>query len=193
MPTLLQNHLEKIERKLIADFDVSSGSGHPTQKGTAREIFIREFLADHLSERVAVGSGELVDAASYEGGKRNQHDVVIYKREYPKIQFATGINAFFVESVVATIEVKSTLTKADLSQAILSTKNTKALKPSLQRGISSGYQPPSIFSYVVAYHGPASMKTVHQWISEIHAETGVSLPAVGYNRRTTFASGQSLN
>ena len=49
----------------------------------------------------------MIDANSQPGQKRNQIDIVIYKRDYPKLDFGGGISGFLVESVVATIEAQA--------------------------------------------------------------------------------------
>lgn len=59
--------------------------------GTPRESFIQSFLKDHLSEKVAISTGEVIDANSRPGQRRNQHDIVVYKREFPKLDFGGGI------------------------------------------------------------------------------------------------------
>lgn len=161
---MLNAHLTEIEATLLAISKVPGNSGHPIHKGTPRERFVSEFLKDFLSETVAIGTGEIIDATSRPGQSRNQFDIVIYKRNFPKIHFGAGICAFLSESVVATIEVKSTLDQSGLEAAIRAAVNAKALTRNLVTSFWSGHVPPSILNYVVAYDGPASMKTVHGWI-----------------------------
>ena len=107
---MIAAHLAAVEKYLLALSQVVANTGHSLHKGTPREWFIREFLEDHLSERVGVGTGEIIDAQAKADEPRNQIDAVIYKRDYPKLAFGGGITGFLAESVVATIEVKSTLT-----------------------------------------------------------------------------------
>src|SRR5712692_83027 len=105
---MLKSHVDAVEGSLLETSKIPANSGHSIHKGTPREAFIRQFLEGHLSERVAVGTGEIIDANSKPKEQRNQIDIVIYKRDYPRLDFGGGINGFLVESVVATIEVKST-------------------------------------------------------------------------------------
>jgi len=164
------------EAALLAISKVPASSGHSLHKGTPREAFIREFLQTHLPENVAIGTGEIIDAASPPGGRRNQFDIVIYKKNYPKLDFGGGISGFLIESVVATVEVKSTLTQADVEQAVGAARNAKALTPNLVSSFTTGYIPPKVLNYVVAYDGPAQMSTVHSWIGTAHAKLGVIVP-----------------
>lgn len=147
--------------------------------GTPRESFISQFLKDHLSEKVAIGTGEVIDSNSHPEQRRNQHDIVVYKREFPKLDFGGGIHGFLAESVVATIEVKSTLTQGDFKKASLAARNVKNLSRANRGGLFSGYQPPSILSFVVAYDGPASLSTVHGWVSPFMTHEGITNPQMG--------------
>src|SRR5438552_3739809 len=104
---MLKSHLEAVERQILATSKIPANSGHTLHKGTPRESFVKEFLEGHLSERIAVGTGEIIDADSKPNEHRPQVDIVLYKRDYPRIHFGGGIHGFLVESVIATIEVKS--------------------------------------------------------------------------------------
>ncbi len=179
MSKLLRAHFEKLEKSLISQSDIPGNSGHPQHKGFPRESFIREFLDGHLSERVAIGTGEIIDVHSEPDGKRNQHDIIIYRRSYPKIHIGGNICAFLSESVVATIEVKSTLDKDELKKAVKAAHNTKRLERNSYVPLPIGYQPPSILSYVVAYNGPARIKTVYKWLSPIYKDLHISYPVMG--------------
>jgi hypothetical protein len=173
---MLKAHMDAVERQLLTTASVPANSGHSLHKGTPRESFIRQFLESHLSSRSAIGSGEIIDCNSKPGDSRNQLDIVIYKGDYPRLDFGGGINGFLVESVVATIEVKSTLTKTDLTQATKAARNIKLLQPNVITSFSAGYIPPSILSFVVAYDGPASMETVHGWLPEVNVAADVTYP-----------------
>lgn len=169
---MLTAHMSANEAKLLAISQIPANAGHSLHKGTPREAFIGEFLKGHLSERVAVGSGEIIDSSSVPNppatNQRSQFDIVIYKRDYPKLDIGGGISAFLAESVVATIEVKSTLTEEDVDQAIGAARYAKSLVRRYATSFSAGFQPPSILNYVVAYGGPARMHTVHGWLKRSH-------------------------
>jgi len=187
---MLTAHMASIEKSLVAQSGISANSGHSLHKGTPRESFIREFLQAHLPAIASIGTGEIIDAQSLPGQSRNQFDIVLYKNNYPKLDFGGGMNAFLIESVVATIEVKSKLTKADLEQAIRASQNAKNLTPSVTKSFHSGYVPPRVLNYVVAYDGPQKMATVTKWISEIHRQLEVppaELPSTHEQRLATPA------
>jgi hypothetical protein len=175
---MLVSHINASEQQLLATSRIPAGAGHSLHKGTPRESFIRNFLETHLSENLAIGSGEIIDCDSKPRESRNQFDIVLYKKNFPKLSFGGGISGFLAESVVATIEVKSVLDKEGLAAAIQAASNAKKLKRAISGGILIGYQPPSILSYVVAYDGPSSMDTVVGWLPAIHASIGISFPVL---------------
>jgi hypothetical protein len=174
--SLLKSHIDAVERSLLATSQIPANAGHPLHKGTPRETFISGFLRDHLSERVAIGTGEIIDAESKPKGRRNQLDIVIHRRDYPRLHFGGDVYAFLAESVVATIEVKSKLDRSDIEQSIKAARTIKGLKRSLSTGFAFGYIPPGILSYVVAYDGPSDIHTVCDWVQETHRAEAIEMP-----------------
>jgi hypothetical protein len=185
---MLKAHMDAKEKELVVISKVPANSGHPLHKGTPREAFIKQFLQSHLPDHVAIGTGEIIDSDSKPGAARNQYDIILYKRNYPKLDFGGGIGGFLIESVIATVEVKSTLTQEEMKKAMNAAKNAKNLKPNVTTSFTSGYIPPSILNYVVAYDGPASMSTVLNWIPTIQSQLGITsknLPIDGDARLNT--------
>lgn len=178
---MLKTHFAAVEEYLLALKKIGENTGHSLHKGDPREAFIHEFLKGHLSEKVSIGRGEIIDKDSLPGQRRNQQDIVIFKSEYPRIDFGGGVRGFLAESVIATIEVKSTLTEEELRSAIKAAKNTKELN--ISRGASirvgSDWEPPAPLSFVVAYEGPAKMATVHGWIEKIYQSEEITYPTMG--------------
>jgi hypothetical protein len=173
---MLKEHFQAIESTLLATSKIPANSGHSLHKGTPREAFIQEFLQKHLSSTVEIGTGEIIDANSSPNSQRNQYDLVLYKKNYPKLDFGGGISGFLAESVIATIEVKSTLDKSGLVQSINAARKSKALTQNLSRSFSSGWIPPSIMNYVIAYDGPQNIKTVYDWLARYHFDNSIDIP-----------------
>lgn len=163
---MLKTHLDAVEETLLATSRIPANAGHTLHRGTPREAFIKEFLVSHLASSLAVGTGEIIDSKSLPREKRNQHDIVIYKANYPRIDLGGGVNAFLAESVVATIEVKSVLNREELGKAVKSARNTKNLIQNFHTVFVAGHLPPNILSYVVAYDAPQKATTVHHWLLE---------------------------
>ncbi len=190
---MLLAHMSTVEEHLLTISRIPANSGHSLHKGTPREAFIREFLEKHLNSNVAIGAGEIIDSRSKPGEGRNQFDIVIYKRNYPRLDFGGGINAFLAESVIATIEVKSLLDKSGIEQAAGAATIAKQLHKSEVKTFMAGYIPPSILAYVVAYDGPAKMETVHTWVKEVYAAKGIIEPDLPTEGNRTSISSPSLD
>jgi len=178
---MLKSHMDAKEQALVAISKIPANSGHPLHKGTPREAFIKEFLQSHLSSNVDIGTGEIIDAQSRPYQSRSQFDIVIYKKNYPKLDFGGGITGFLIESVIATIEVKSVLAYADLEQAIKAARASKQLTPNVISSFSTGYIPPKALNYVIAYDGPASIQTVYGWMPQIYNTLQISNPDLPVN------------
>lgn len=55
------------------------------------------------------------------------------------------------------------------------------------KSFSTGYIPPSILSFVVAYDGPAKMETAHVWVKEAYKSQGLVEPTLPENDRVAIA------
>ena len=170
---MLKAHMDAKENELVAISRIPANSGHPLHKGTPREAFIRQFLESHLPSTIAIGTGEIIDAQSKPNESRNQYDIILFRKNYPKLDFGGGINGFLIESAIATIEVKSTLTKEDLKQAIKAAAAAKNLQPNVTESFRTGYIPPKVLNYVIAYDGPTHIGTVLNWLPELQAILGI--------------------
>jgi hypothetical protein len=62
-----------------------------------------------------IGTGMIVDAKN---GLSKQMDVVIYDPRFPLMEVESGVGKYLMEGVIATIEVKSQLTKSELKSAL---------------------------------------------------------------------------
>jgi hypothetical protein len=155
---MLVNHLKRLERVLKALSEVVDDAGHSDHKSTPREFFVSNFLDELVGEAFGIGTGEIIDEDSKPGEKRDQIDIVIYHRHFPKLRLGGGCSAFFAESVLATVEVKSNLTEAKLYEALDSISGVKRRKQH-RRYKTADYHPPGIVSYVFGYKGPAKVET----------------------------------
>ena len=164
---MLCAHFDAVEETILSLSKIAENTGHSLHRGTPREFFVREFIDHHISKRISAGTGEIVSSLSLAGEPRNQFDIILYRNDYPKISIGGGIDCFLCESVVGTIEVKSTITEAELEKAIVSASKAKQLTREVMQAAQAGYCPPGILSYVVAYAGPARMSTVRNWIRRI--------------------------
>lgn len=145
----------KRDRKLI----------NRTDEGASIENIVKAFLNDNLPQKYGVEKGYVMNS---KGEISNEQDIVIFDRLNGIILKDTGGVKFFpVESVYATIEVKSNLSKTKLREAIDNVKSVKALLKTtilfdentgkIHAVRSSGK---SIFSSVFAFNSGVQLKTV---------------------------------
>ena len=182
---MLKSHMDAVETSLIHISNIPANAGHTLHRGTPREAFIKEFLEGHLSANVAIGTGEILDASSQPRATRNKFDIVIYTNNYPKLDFGGGINGFMIESVVATIEVKSVLDQAAIDQSVRAAHAAKCRTPNINTSFSTGWIPPRVLNFAVAYTGPAQMSTVHSWIVNSHTTQNIPLPTWNSDNRVS--------
>lgn len=173
---MIQSHFAALEKTILELAKIQDIAGHSIHKGTPREIFIKNFLENHIGKTVSFGTGEIFDTDSEPRQRRNQHDIVIYRNEFPRLDFQGGITAFLAESVLATIEVKSKLTYKDLKSAFSSAIVCKNLKRNYFEGLKMWHSPPNILNYIVAYNGPSKIKKVYEWIKRLEGELNFKYP-----------------
>ncbi len=113
--TLIQKHSSAIIRGLSEKINALSDLNHSLSKGELRELFVSGILKSFLTEQFDIGSGIIINQA---GHQSNQTDIIIYdNRILPPFIKEQQIGVYPAESVVATIEVKSNLTNAELLKA----------------------------------------------------------------------------
>lgn len=170
--TLFRSHFERILQRLEAEGKAARSFHHGLNRGLIREAFVREFLAENISGFWGVGTGEIFHGEARDEETRNQIDVVIHNRRFPKLPISTDIDLFLIETVSATIEVKSRLTKNDVRSAAAATKRIKNLAniPSQRFNPTGMVDNPRPYCFIFAYEGPSRIETVLKWLTEVSLE-----------------------
>ena len=170
--TLFRSHFNRIRRRLEAEGKAASSLHHGLNRGLIREAFVREFLAENISGFWGVGTGEIFHGEASEEEARNQIDVVIHNKRYPKLPLSVDIDLFLIETVSATIEVKSRLTKNDVRGAAAAAKRIKNMAQFAPQSFNPTgmVKNPRPYSFVFAYEGPAKIETVLKWMMEVSLE-----------------------
>ncbi len=167
---MISSHINAVEKVLIAQSGIADNAGHPNLRGGPREWFIRGFLSDHLPQALEIGQGEIIDRNSRPGPPkieyRNQEDIVIYRKDFPRITYSPNDSAFLAEGVIATLEIKSVLNQSQLEQSCYKAATCKGLDRSPLQGIF-GDPPTNIFSYLIAFDSSAQMDTTASWLPKI--------------------------
>lgn len=126
MNDLYRDIIYNLARRAIADASSISGLLHAGTKGQLRELFVRQLLQPILPDKYIIGSGNIITAYNQVS---NQIDVIVCdKRIVSPLLFQGDVGIFPVESVLSTIEVKSTLTLDELRKSHQSASLTNKFK-----------------------------------------------------------------
>lgn len=131
MPTLprspyLNARFAAAIQHFAADLKASAGTKHSVVKGGEREDSLASFLRARLPERFGVATGEVVDLNGLSGP---QLDILIYDR-YADFPFSTGSQTILpAEALLASVEIKSRLTAAEVRKSVEGAKKLRKLKP----------------------------------------------------------------
>src|SRR4051812_3873010 len=108
MPSPVKQWFDRLETVLHTEAELAGLFEHGSLTGAAREFFVRRVLRSVLPPIVHVGSGPVVDR---HGKSPRQIDVILYDSRCPLLEIEPGVGLYFVEGVLGTVEVKSTLNR----------------------------------------------------------------------------------
>jgi hypothetical protein len=113
--TLIQEAVTHLVGDFINRAKALKSLQHELTKGTLKELFVAGVLQRFLPVQLGIGSGIIINDKNQQS---RQTDIVIYdKRVMPPFIMVPGIGVYPVESVVATIEIKTKLGRTQLMQA----------------------------------------------------------------------------
>lgn len=116
MNTLFRNLFLARIAAAVAEARAAALVPHRGLKGQVLEILIRELFRPLLPADLGVGHGHIV--SSVEGKESAEQDIVIYDRRLvPPVLYERSLGMFPLECSLATIEVKSRLTREELRDA----------------------------------------------------------------------------
>lgn len=166
-------NLQEMARNLQSDYQkLSSKIEHNGLKGTIREENLKYYLSKLFPTKYAIGSGVIVDSNETQS---NQQDFIIYDNfNSPKLMDTGSVQVIPIESVYATIEIKSTLTIAELEKSIRNIESVKKLektKPfSIPLMVSSTIPP---ICMIFAYSSDTSLNNIVKKIDEINTNIDI--------------------
>ena len=122
----LRDKFRAMSKGLRSSFEAHvAGGRHTYEKGLRNEEVLIKFLAGLLPPKYGVSRGEVVDS---KGGVARQADVVIYDAHHaPLLQAGETSQVFPAESVYAVIELKPSLNRTTLAEAVEMVRSAKAL------------------------------------------------------------------
>ncbi|MEW5940464.1 MAG: DUF6602 domain-containing protein, partial [Chloroflexota bacterium] len=116
---------QSVAEKMLIDFKATANIPHQGVKGRAREsIVFEQYLKPYIPPRYAISTGLIFDI---DGNSSRQQDLVIFDEfNTPVLKDLEAEKIFFPESILAVIEVKSTLTNEEVDD--IATKSTSVWK-----------------------------------------------------------------
>ncbi|MEZ7195382.1 DUF6602 domain-containing protein [Pseudodesulfovibrio karagichevae] len=168
----VQDYFVSVYEKLQSDYLFHKKAiKHSGTRGTENEKALAGVIREFLPAKFGVDTDSML--VDRHGKMSRQVDIVIYSKEYPKYFH----KIFPIETVYATIEVKTTLNKATLGEAIENAKSIHALDyiPELtyywqnqvkEKGIKSTPPECCLFAYASKTN---NLATMCDWFNE-HAK-----------------------
>jgi hypothetical protein len=112
--------------KAVAALNASTSIQHSLQKGRLREIVVSELILPFLTPHTKVTTGRIVD---HYGNQSNEIDIILYdERITPPVLLTASEGIVPCHSVLATIEVKTSLNKTEVKKAVENARSVKLLK-----------------------------------------------------------------
>ncbi|MCK4654311.1 MAG: hypothetical protein KAU01_07695 [Candidatus Cloacimonetes bacterium] len=148
---LIKNYMSAKIKGLIAEAIALKDMEHKVTKGRLRELFITRLLNKLLTSQLSFGSGVIINQYGVES---KQTDIIIYDNSIlPPFIEEENIGVYPVECVLATIEVKSNLTKLEL---LKSEDNAKYLNSEILNNnytIYQDYNKFMVFNFILGFYG----------------------------------------
>lgn len=139
---------------------------HNLTSGTANEIILRGFINEFLPKKYAAGQGFICDPVSSNGLVSRQCDILIYDQiDYPLVHNEGDVKVVWPESARLVIEVKTTLTKKGLEDALNNIKDAKNVNE---------HSPIRIGGIIFGFQSKLSASTIINCIKNLEAKTQVA-------------------
>ena len=148
---LIHSYTSAMVAGVIGKIEASFHLSHKLTKGELRELFICDLLNPFLTSQFDIGTGIVINQR---GDQSNQTDIVIYDtRILPPFIKERHIGVYPAESIVATIEVKTALTKPEVVKAEKSARLLHETVYAPQAGIYQDYDRIRPLCGLVGFYG----------------------------------------
>lgn len=161
-------NLEDVAKKLKIDFEgITKQIQHNGVKGSAREDLLKDYLKKLLPEKYSISSGIIIDNNQKQS---KQQDFIIHDAFNCPSFFKTESNSILpIESVYATIEVKSTLDYSTLEQSVKNVESVRNLIKLPNRNvIHNQYDNVYPLGFVFAYTSTCSLEQIQKKLFELN-------------------------
>lgn len=114
-PPFIQQFFDRKVEDLISLYETTAVVAHRGEKGTFREMLVRNVLGSILPPHFGLGTGIIVDKW---GRQSRQTDIILFdRRVMPPVVFQESHGLYPIDAVHRTIEVKSVLSSKHLEEA----------------------------------------------------------------------------
>ena len=125
-----------ISKYLKSESDpLGSLTKHELEGDAARTAFIRAVLERFLPEIYGIGSGQIMDTSGKMSGKI---DIIIYRKDFPRLDLPGSRDIYLYESVIATIEVAAKFVKKTFFEALDQCASLAELTPQVDPKVMAG-------------------------------------------------------
>ena len=125
-----------ISKYLKSESDpLGSLTKHELEGDAAKSAFIRAVLDRFLPETYGIGSGQVMDS---KGNMSGNLDIIIYRRDFPRLDLPGSRDIYLYESVIATFEIASKLVKKTFYEALDQCASLADLSPDIDHKVMTG-------------------------------------------------------
>ncbi|GAA0387404.1 DUF6602 domain-containing protein [Paenibacillus motobuensis] len=123
---MITRAIQTAAKKMMIDFEeLTSQIKHKGERGTSREELLIRYLKGYFPLKFSLGRGTIIDSR---GTQSKQQDCIIYDSfNSPILLDMETTQMIPIESVYATIEVKSSLNKTELIKCVNNIKSVREL------------------------------------------------------------------
>ena len=147
-------------KKLKIDYEgITSKISHNVLKGTSREELLKQYLIDLIPDKCSIGSGIIVDSSE---NQSKQQDFFVYNSfDAPPIIKYESFQVIPIESVFCTIEIKSSLTSAELKKCVDNVQSVRKLEKQPYNNTHFSYENSNnTVGFVFAYSSNMSLRKI---------------------------------
>ncbi|MGI5848997.1 MAG: DUF6602 domain-containing protein [Christensenellales bacterium] len=157
---------DNILKKLNVLLEQEDAISHPRHRGDAREEELIKIIKDILPTSFTITKGYAINSLT---NRSLEQDCMICKKEYyTKFVSTSTISYIPIESVLASIEIKSSLSTEELRKSIINCASLKALMYKFDKsGQYADVQDNIVFS-VFAYRSDKSLKELIKLLEELN-------------------------
>ncbi|WP_157157569.1 DUF6602 domain-containing protein [Diaminobutyricimonas sp. LJ205] len=142
---------------------------HQGEKGRANELTVAEFLGRLLPPNLGIGSGLIIGA---DGSQSRQCDMIVHDiHKHPQLFSQTTQFVHPAETVVMTVEVKTTLDAEEVQRIGRNTTSVRSSRPASKDA-------PAPLVCVFAFSTSASATTTLKWFENLSPESRPDLVCV---------------